>query len=46
MSSVSKGKGAVKTKQWAKHLRPFGKKEQNRLVRRDGKKQIRRATEK
>ena len=40
MASSSKMRGAVKTVEWAKHLRPFGKKQQNRVVREDGKKQI------
>ena len=40
MSSSSKGKGSVKTIEWAKHLRPYGKKRQNKLVRNDGKKRI------
>ena len=40
MSSVSKGKGAVKTKEWAKHLRPFGKRQAAKSVRKDGIKQI------
>lgn len=37
MSSASKGKGSVKTIDWAKHLRPFGKRKQNKLVRRSAK---------
>jgi hypothetical protein len=41
MSSSAKGKGSVKTREWAKHLRPLGKKLQNKLVRNDGKKRIR-----
>lgn len=45
MSSSSKGKGAVKTKQWAKHLRPYWKRKQNKAVRNDGKQQIRRSIE-
>jgi hypothetical protein len=40
MSSTSKGKGAVKTREWAKHLKPFGKKQAAKDVRNDGKKQI------
>lgn len=39
MASASKGKGAVKTVQWWKHLREW-KKVQNKLVRRNGKKII------
>jgi hypothetical protein len=44
MSSSSKGKGSVKTIEWAKHLRPYGKKRQNKLVRNDGKKRIDKAS--
>ena len=40
MASASKGKGSVKTVEWWKHLR-WRKRDQNRLVRNDGKKQIR-----
>jgi|TARA_B110000211_G_C13668194_1_gene373318 hypothetical protein len=40
MASVSKGKGAVKTAEWWRHLRPFGKRRQNKKVRKDGKNQI------
>ena len=40
MASSSKGKGSVKTREWAKHLRPYGKKCQNKVVRNDGKKKI------
>jgi hypothetical protein len=40
MASSSKGKGSVKTIGWAKHLRPIGKKFQNKVVRNDGKKRI------
>jgi hypothetical protein len=39
MASSSKRKGSVKTLEWWKHLR-YRKREQNKLVRRDGKKQI------
>lgn len=39
MASSSKGKGAVKTVEWWKHLR-FLKRTQNKRVRKDGKKQI------
>lgn len=39
MASSSKSKGAVKTVEWWKHLRDR-KRAQNKLVRRDGKKQI------
>ena len=39
MASASKGKGSVKTREWAKHLRPFGKRQQQKGVRADGKKQ-------
>jgi hypothetical protein len=39
MASSSKGKGSVRTLEWWKHLR-HRKREQNKLVRRDGKKQI------
>ena len=41
MASSGKGKGSVKTVEWWKHLRPFGKKRQNKKVREDGKKKIR-----
>lgn len=40
MASSSKGKGAVKTLQFWKHLR-WAKRPQNKRVRQDGKKQIR-----
>lgn len=40
MSSVSKSKGAVSTREWAKHLRPFGKRRAAKDVRKDGIKQI------
>jgi|TARA_B110000305_G_C19271812_1_gene554853 hypothetical protein len=40
MASASKGKGAVKTVEWWRHLRPFGKRRQNKKVRKDGKNQI------
>ena len=36
MASASKGKGAVKTVQWWKHLREW-KRVQNKLVRRSAK---------
>lgn len=39
MTSASKRKGSVKTVEWCKHLRPEGKRRQNRIVREDGKKQ-------
>ena len=39
MASSSKGKGSVKTVEWWKHLRDR-KRAQNKLVRRDGKKEI------
>lgn len=38
MASSGKGKGSVKTVEWWKHLRDM-KRAQNKLVRRDGKKQ-------
>jgi hypothetical protein len=44
MASSGKGKGSVKTREWWKHLR-WVKRLQNRLVREDGKRQIRNATE-
>lgn len=40
MASSAKGKGSVKTVEWWKHLRPYGKKRQNKLVRNDSKKKI------
>jgi hypothetical protein len=40
MASSAKSKGSVKTLEWAKHLRPYGKKRQNKAVRNDGKKRI------
>jgi hypothetical protein len=39
MASSSKSKGSVRTVEWWKHLRDR-KRAQNKLVRRDGKKQI------
>ena len=39
MASSSKSKGSVKTVEWWKHLR-YRKRDQNKLVRKDGKKQI------
>lgn len=39
MASVSKGKGMVDVVQWAKHLRPYWKRQQNKRVRQDGKAQ-------
>lgn len=39
MASSSKRKGSVKTVEWWRHLR-WRKKDQSRLVRQDGKKQI------
>lgn len=39
MASSAKGKGNVKSVEWWKHLRER-KRAQNRLVRQDGKKQI------
>lgn len=39
MASSSKGKGSVKTLEWWKHLR-WRKRDQNKLVRKDGKRQI------
>lgn len=39
MASASKGKGSVKTVEWWKHLR-WRKRDQNKRVREDGKKQI------
>jgi hypothetical protein len=38
MASTSKGKGAIKTRSWNKHLKKDGKKEHNKAVRRDSKK--------
>jgi hypothetical protein len=43
MASTAKGKGATKTSKisgWNKHLRPEGKREAAKNVRKDGKKQI------
>ena len=40
MASSSKGKGGVRTVEWWKHLR-WRKKCQQKLVRRDGKRQAR-----
>ena len=40
VSSASIRRGAVKTLEWWKHLRPFNKRRQNKLVRQDGNKQI------
>jgi hypothetical protein len=42
MSSSSKGKGSVKTREWAK---PFGKKQAAKDVQKDGKKQIEKSIE-
>ena len=39
MASSSKSKGSVKTVEWWKHLR-YRKRDQNKLVRKDGKKKI------
>ncbi len=39
MASSEKGKGSVKPLEWWKHLRKR-KKDQNKRVRKDGKKQI------
>ena len=39
MASSGKGKGSVKTVEWWKHLR-WRKRDQNKLVRKDGKKQM------
>jgi hypothetical protein len=39
MASSSKGKGAVPTITWRKHLKKFWKRIQNRKVRADGKEQ-------
>jgi len=39
MASSGKGKGSVKTVEWWKHLK-WRKRDQNKLVRKDGKKQI------
>jgi hypothetical protein len=44
MASSSKGKGSVKTVEWWKHLRHM-KRTQNKVVRNDGKEQIRKAQE-
>lgn len=41
MASSSKGKGSVKTKFWNKHHNKWQKKVQEKAVREDGKKQIR-----
>jgi hypothetical protein len=40
MATKSDGKGGVAPREWAKHLRPFGKQQHNKLVRADGKKKI------
>ena len=40
MASSSKRKGSVKVVEWWKHLR-YRKRNQNKLVRQDGKNQIR-----
>ncbi len=40
MASASKRRGSVKTLEWWKHMR-WRKRGQNKLVRRDGRKQIR-----
>lgn len=45
MSSASKGKGSVKPRERAKHLKPFGKQQAAKDVRKDGKKQIEKAVE-
>lgn len=39
MASSGKGKGSVKAVEWWKHLR-WRKRDQNKLVRKDGKNQI------
>ena len=44
MASSAKGKGSVKTVEWWKHLRDQ-KRTQNKIVRNDGKDQIRKAQE-
>ena len=44
MASSSKGKGSVNTLQWWKHLKSW-KRPQNKLVRKDGKKQIKKETD-
>ena len=41
MASSSKGKGSVKTRFWNKHHNKWEKRVQEKLVREDGKKQIR-----
>lgn len=41
MATSSKSKGSVAPIEWAKHLRPWGKRVQNGKIRRDGKEQIR-----
>ena len=46
MASTSKGKGAVKTRSWNKHMKPEGKRMAAKDVRRDGKKQIKEDGEK
>lgn len=43
MASASKGKGSVRTVEWWKHLR-WRKRDQNKLVRQDGKQEIARET--
>jgi hypothetical protein len=40
MSSSAKSKGSVPTVQWWKHLRKYWKRVQNKRVRNDGKKGI------
>jgi hypothetical protein len=37
MASACKGKGSVRTLERKKHLRPAGKRAQNKLVRQSGK---------
>jgi len=44
MASSSKSKGGVRTLEWWKHLRDR-KKDQNKLVRQDGKKQVKNESE-
>lgn len=45
MSSASIRRGAVKALEWWKHLRPYNKRRQNKLVRVDGSRQIKRDSE-
>jgi hypothetical protein len=40
MSSSAKSKGSVPTVQWWKHLRKYWKRVQNKRMRSDGKKEI------